>query len=172
MSALLLAVRDSLKTSLSYTEAQCEVGWDGRPHPKAGQVFVAVHPGGIREEYVEGRADVYNLTVTLSMRIGQLPVDRVGKSLVVLATTGLYDRAHAIAACLHRNTTVMSDANTTIGGSANGFCEALRFLSMSIPQQQGPEWWWAEDDANPPVGLSIAIEFGECRRFQTYESQA
>ena len=182
MSALLLAVRSRLRAAttatgggLAYEQTECDVGWDGRPHPSAGQVYVAIAPGGIQTDphmYDEGRADAYEFTTTLSFRIGQLPVDRWGESSIVLATTGLYDRAHAIAALLHMNYTVMNDANTTIGATYNGFCECPRFSGMGAPQQQNPEWWWAEGQLHePPVGLSIEIRFGGAKRYQTIASQ-
>jgi len=181
MAALLIASRDRLRADpgaelpgLGYRNLECEVGWDGKPPPISGDVFLSVHPGVVSETNVEGRATSYQYSVTLSMKLGAFPVDRWGPEAVAKVTTGFYQRADAIAALLHRNLNVFAQANEIIGEDANGFTECQRFLGYGLLQQQGPDWWWAEDQpaGQAPVGLSLEIRFGEIFRYQTYESQS
>lgn len=176
MRALLLAVRDRLRASapggLAYESAQCEVGFDGMPHPRAGQVFVAVHPGSVSNEADTHLAERYTVYVTLTMRAGHLPQDREGSQLMALASTGLYARAEAIRTLLHMNEAVRSDANTTIGVGDNGFTETIRYQSMDSPQLKGPDWFGAEDPSDGPVGLAIQLTFGGAMRYQVIEEQS
>lgn len=183
MRALLLATRARLRATvllggLAYENGQCEIGWDGQPPPMAGQVFVAVHPGAVRSDHDLSLRETVALDLTLSMKTGGLPVDRYGEQSVVLATTGIYARAEAIRALLHMNYTVLNDANAgqsySIGASDNGFVEPLKFLSMTPPQERGPEWFWGESEfsGDAPAGLSITLSFGNAVRVQVIEEQS
>ena len=67
--------------------------------------------------------------------------------------------------------TAMNAANTALGASVNGFVEPLHFAAMSAPMIKGPDWFSAEDSANPPCGLAIELRFQGARRIQTIESQ-
>lgn len=181
MRALLTAVRNRLRAAitdvppgLGYETRQCEVGWDGQPPPMAGQVFVAVHPGSITSQSDQAMDEYYDLTVTLSMRLGQFPVDRWGERSLILSDTGLYARAEAIRALLHMNYPVQDAANAIIGAQDNGFVETIRYLGMGALREQGPDWWWAESEqqTEAPVGLSVEIRLGKARRVQVVEEQS
>lgn len=174
MEALLLAVRDRLRTECDYADAQCDVQPDGRVPPPAGQVYVSVHPAGFRNtaEYDLGLDEAYDVTVTLTMRAGWLPRDRVGTQQTARPSAGLYARAAAIRAALHMAYAVTAAANEAIGDDENGFVEPLRFSSCSAPQEKGPEWFGAEGDATPAAGYAVELRFVGARRVQVIEEQS
>lgn len=172
MQALLLAARDRIRSALSYANSECNVRPDGMPDPACGEVFVAIHPGVCRNDSDLSLDEYVGVNVTLTMRASWLPVDQSGPELAAKASTGLYARAEAIRALLHMNYTVMDDANTTIGGSENGFVEPLKYRSMGTPQAKGPDWFSAEDEYTPPAGWAIEIVFDDARRIQVIEEQS
>jgi hypothetical protein len=172
MPALLLAVRDRLRAALSLGAHECEVQPDGYPHPAAGEVFYAVHPGYVNQDLDTCMDESYEVKVTITAKTGQAPLDRWGTRILTLASTGLYARAEAVRALLHMNETVRASANTTIGAQDNGFTETLRYRGMGPPTPRGPEWFSAEDESVPPAGLSLELTFGGARRVQVIEEQS
>ncbi len=170
MPDLLIAVRDRIRSALSYPNAQCDVQPDGSPEPSSGQVYVAVHPGDTTNEDDLSLDESYELFVTLTMKVGYLPVDQLGQELLLKARTGIYARARAIALAVHMKYEIMDAANASIGDTANGFHHPLVYRRMPKPVIKGPDWFNAEDDPNPPAGLAIEIRFDGARRKQTLES--
>lgn len=170
MPDLLNAVRDRIRSVLSYTNFECDVQPDGAPDPVSGQVYVSVHAGAIRNDDMESMDEYYEVLVTLTMKVGYLPVDAFGPQVITKATTGLYARAAAIRKTCHMDYTAMTAANTALGGSVNGFVEPLSYRGMGRPEVKGPAWFSAEDENDPPAGLALEIRFDGARRKQTLES--
>lgn len=181
--AILKAVRDQLRLpvnggGLGYAAPQCEVQFNGQPPPNCGEVFVAVHPGGWRAEEVEGLAEEFGVAVTVTVRVGKAPLDRMGPNALVGPTgEALTQRLEAIRALLHMDKgayPVLALANATIGSGANGFVEPLRFLDGGTPQECGPDWFSTDWDGGgrlPPVGIAQTLTFGRAKRYQTVENE-
>jgi hypothetical protein len=182
MEALLLATRERLRAGLPLPPRECDVMPDGRPPAYAGEVFVAVHPGGIST--AAGVDDdlaldeVYALVVTLTLRAAWLPRDRQGEFQTALAGAGLYARAERARALLHMSYAVLDLANFgqaySIGSGENGFHHPLVSEGCGPPEEKGPEWFDAVSEGaggDPPAGWALAWRFGGARRRQVIEEQ-
>lgn len=184
IDALLYAVRDGLrKAGLNYDQASCEIMDDGKPPPRCGNFFAAVHDGMMRSDADNQLSEWYSFAVTLTMRL-TVPLDKVGteqlsRNLIRVPLgerQGFYAKTDRLRRFLHMNWNVVvitgqtpNSANDNLAawtsGSVYGFCEPMRFTSMEAPKLVGGEWFGAEPDA-ADVGLKAQLSFERCRRFQ------
>jgi hypothetical protein len=121
---------------------------------------------GMRKQVLES-ANAF--AVTLTLRSAHIPPDRLGDELITKATSGLWALADNIIDALHQDYTSMNSANTTIGGSANGFLEPQTWLNSIYLGARGPDWFWSNDEQppnQPPMGLAIEIQFGDAQRIR------
>lgn len=179
--ALLLAVRDVLRqaapSGLALANAECEVMFDGQPPPACGERFVAVHPGRWSGEDIEGLSEVYDVSLTFTIRAAKVPRDRLGINLLVGPTgKSLDELLEAARALLHLDSwadQVITKANTTIGVNANGFVEPPRFRDGGQPEPKGPEWFCAESGhgGDTPMAIVQTITLGGAKRVQRIESE-
>jgi hypothetical protein len=176
MEALLDAVEARIRAALGYTSGQCAVQPDGAPEAWSGQIYLAVHPGEVRDNGSQGlRLDeLYSVSVTITMKSAFMPKDRLGDKLVKRQYTGIYARAHAIRALIHMNQTVRTDANTLIGADENGFLTPLEFLSIGMLTARGPEWLSSDMKAPPHAvaAWSLEVRFGNANRVQKIEEMS
>lgn len=184
IDALLYAVRDGIiAAKVGYGHAECEIMDDGRPPPRAGKVFAAIHDGAARCDTDNNLDERYEFTITLTMRV-TVPIDRAGDQLIarnavrdLARRQGFYARADQLRDLVHmnwgwvvlRNQTPPS-ANDNIAtwvetGTVYGFCEPMRYRGMEFPKVVGGEWFGAEPTAED-VGVKSALTFGRCRRLQ------
>ena len=78
IDALLYSVRDGIRAAgLNYDQASCEIMDDGRPPPRCGKFFAAIHDGASRSVGDNQLDERYSFSVTLTMRV-TVPLDRVG----------------------------------------------------------------------------------------------
>lgn len=184
IDALLYAVRDSIRAGgLNYDTATCEIMDDGRPPPRAGNFFAAVHDGMMRSDADNQLNEWYDFAVTLTMRV-TVPLDRVGDQQIARNVArvplgerqGFYAKADRLRRLLHMNWNIVVVTNRTPNsandnlaawstGTVYGFCEPMRFLSMEAPKLVGGEWFSAEPDAEE-VGMKATLSFGRARRLQ------
>jgi len=168
-AALETAVRNAIRTSLEYPDAQCQRTHAGMPHPRAGNVFVSVWYDGQRDSEMRTCLnEVFGVYVTVTVRAVQ-PFDRW-----VIHRDDLEARLNAIKALLHadsynfaisRAAAVLAEFDGT--GQAVGFREALWFRGFDAVQEVGPDWFSASiDGPNVPVGLAQRARFGGARRVQ------
>ena len=186
IDALLYAVRDGIRAAgFSYGKAECEIMDDGRPPPRAGNVFVAVHGGRSRP----GQANDNNLfelldfSVTLTMRV-IVPLDRVGDQqiarnleLVPLGQRqGFNAKVDQLRGFLHMNwrVTVLqgqtpNSANDNLAawatGTVYGFVEPARYQGEEPPTLVGGDWMGAEPDA-ADFAIKSELRFSGAKRFQ------
>ena len=156
---------------------------DGRPPPRCGNFFAAVHDGMTRSDADNQLNELYDFTVTLTMRV-TVPLDRVGDQQMARNLTrvtlgerqGFYAKCDRLRRLLHMNWGIVvltgqtpNSANDNLAawnsGTIYGFNEPMRFLSMEAPKLVGGEWFGAAPDAKD-VGMASALRFGRCRRFQ------
>ena len=76
MDAILFTVRDGIRTDLGYDARTCEIMDSGQPPPRCGDVFLAVHPAGSRNDMIGALNEYLAFSVTLTMRV-VVPLDRV-----------------------------------------------------------------------------------------------
>jgi hypothetical protein len=168
LRALLAATRDTLRAALELDETGCEVCPDGRPHPAAGEWFVAVHPGGLTNQSTLALDERADLLVTVTRRVSDAPHDRIGEN-AVLDADGVLAKAEAARASVHMNYALMDAANAAIDGfgtTANGYVEPLAFQSLRYLGEKGPEWFFAEGGEEAACGLAVELAFGRARRVQ------
>lgn len=174
--ALLLAVRDRLKTVMNLGILECEVMPDGQPPAASGDLFIAVHEGEWRNEPIEGMKELYGVEITVTRRAAKIAKDRLGPSLMVGPTGESMDETmRQVINIVNMNDAINDAANAIINvaGPANGFVETLRFSGADKTREVGPEWFDAAGKPSKvPVGLARTLHFGECRRYQTYESES
>lgn len=184
IDALLYSVRDSIRAGgLNYDVATCEIMDDGRPPPRAGNFFAAVHDGMMTSDADNQLMEWYSFSVTLTVRV-TVPLDRVGDQQIarniarvpLSERQGFYAKTDRLRALLHMNWRVAvltgqnpNSANDNLSawstGVVYGFCEPMRFLSMEAPRLVGGEWFGAEPDATD-IGIKSTLQFGRCRRMQ------
>lgn len=170
--AYLLATRNAIRTEFGLDEFHCDVTPDGKAAPISGQWYYAVHPGEMTNSAKNCLDERVGLRVTITIRTGVAPVDRVGQNAVT-PSTGILARAKRLRALLHMNYAVMEAANALISGegvTVSGFSEPMRFLSATYLGPKGPSWFFA-DGQDEYTGLAVELRFGDARRVQYIESQ-
>ncbi len=184
LDALLYAIRDGIRAAgMNYGKAECEIQDDGRPPPRAGNVFVAIHGGKTRPGSANDNNlyELYDFAVTLTMRV-VIPLDRVGDQLIArnLPLKNINDVSQAqrqgfnakleqLRAYLHMNwrRTVLTgqtpnSANDNLvawaTGTVYGFVEPMRYRGAEIPSLRGGEWLGAEPETTRYKGQEIASD--------------
>lgn len=176
LEALCQAVKNHLQAQLELSDAECDLVAEGQPVPMAGQEFLGIHDGGWDGQSLDYDLDeLCRVQVTLTRRIGEYPLDRLGADLIWKATSGLGPRLRRIITLLHKNYAVMNAANALIdaeaGTAQNGFVTPLWFLGASGPQFRGPEWFYGTlrevgKDVFGMYGISRTLTFGKAQRVQ------
>lgn len=186
IDALLYAVRDGIRAAgMNYDQASCEITDDGRPPPRAGNVFVAVHSGRSSSAGANSRNldEHLGFSVTLTMRV-TVPLDRVGEqqiarniSLVPRAQQqGFNAKVDQLRSYLHMNwkITVLtgqsppSANDNTVAwsfGTVYGFSEPARWQGEEIAKLVGGEWFGADPESED-IGITVEMKFDKARRFQ------
>lgn len=176
--AYLEAVRDAIQAAFGIDGDRCEVTPDGKAHPNAGEWYYAVHPGSLTNAAQNYRDDRVGLYITVTMRTGFAPQDRVGQN-VILGKNGLIRRCKAVAALVHMQYDPMYQANELLTAAAvadgqpgaSPFAEPLVLESMTYLGVKGPDWFFAEGQNDAITGLAVQMSFGRARRVQYDESQ-
>lgn len=156
---------------LGYQEAECDITPHGRPHPRAGKLFLGWFAGPRSQGSDTHDHREYQATAVLSLRINE-PLDRVSNALFHQVTSGMMDRVDAVIAMMQNyQWQIMAEANAIIDNAAggtgvvNGFLEPLRYRSDDgEPQEQSGEWYSA--DPQKYSAATVAIQFGGAKRLQ------
>lgn len=186
IDALLYAVRDAVRGArIGYGIAECEIMDDGRPPPRCGNFFVAVHGGRSRGTQANDNNlyELYDFTVTLTMRV-TVPLDRVGDQQMARNIAlvphgqrqGFDHKVEQLRSLLHMNwkMTVLqgqtpASANDNLSawatGTVYGFVEPARYVGAEVPRLVGGEWFAAEPDS-ADVGMIAELPFSGAKRFQ------
>lgn len=186
IDALLYAVRDGIRAAgFNYDAATCEIMDDGRPPPRAGNYFAAVHGG----KNTPGPANsrnldlLYGFSVTLTMRV-TIPLDRVGDQLIARNVAlvpqgqrqGFDHKMDQLRNFLHSNWKMVvlqnqtpNSANDNLAawatGTVYGFVEPARYQGEELPVLVGAEWMGAEPESED-FALKATMEFAGARRMQ------
>ncbi len=178
---------------MNYDHASCEITEDGRPPPRCGNVFAAVHGGVSSGENISSRStggtnirnldEAFRFSVTLTMRV-TVPLDRVGDqqiarnlALVPLAQRqGFNAKVEQLRAFLHMNwaITVLTgqtppSANDNLAawatGTVYGFVEPARYEPGETVKLVGGEHFGADPEADD-IGITTELRFYGARRLQ------
>lgn len=177
LAAIALATRDTLQTTFGTDAESCEVGFDGKPKPSCGELYLAVHSPSWQG--ISGDYDLHEeaqLAVTLTMRIGFAPKDRYGIAVWLEATDGMDRRCRQVITALHHNQAVRIAANAYLadwGREGSGLIiTPLQFLQAQPVTVRDYTWFDAVMPANPSEhklaesGVSQTLFFGKCQRCQ------
>ena len=155
------------------TASSVDVMFDGQPPPGCGEAFVAVHEGDWSNQatYDEGREDFIGVEITVTRRTAFAPQDRAVIALCD-AADALDQICDQVVAIVHGNYGIMNNANTTLGGSVNGFVRPLFFRNAGKSAPKGPDWFSASAEGHRvEVGVARTLSFGGAQRVQHIESQ-
>lgn len=187
IDALLYAVRDGIRAAgMGYGKAECEITDDGRPPPRAGNVFVAVHGGYSQagDANDNNLYEIFGFSVTLTMRV-VISIDRVGDQMIArnvaldLARKQGFDaKVDQLRLYLHMNWSITvltgqtpNSANDNIAawgtGTIYGFCEPARYQGPEIPTLVGAEWMGAEPESED-FAVKSELRFFGAKRFQPH----
>lgn len=193
IDALLYAVRDAIRSAgFNYSYADCEITEDeGHPPPRCGNVFISVHRGKSHEwtGYNDNnQASLYDFSVTVTMRLVRVSLDRVGDQLIArnirrvpeANREGLHAKCDQISRFLHMNWKVVvltnqspASANDNLSawstGTVYGFCEPARYEGPAGDVQiVGDEWFGTEPsgEGDTDFGVKKELRFTGAKRFQ------
>lgn len=180
---MLYAVRDGIRAaSMNYGIAECEIMDDGKPPPRCGNWFVAIHEGQDRSTSDNQFQEYLAFLVTLTMRV-TVPLDRVGDQQLsrnlardIARKQGFYAKRDQIAKYLHMNwarvvltgqtpPSANDNLSAWLSGTVYGFNEPMRYRGSNIAKLVGGEWF-ASDPESEDMGIVSELRFDGARRFQ------
>ena len=147
---------------------------DGHPPPRCGDIFVSIYELASRSTNDNCLMEYFSFGVTLTMRVTNTSLDRVGDSLLarkLAKKVGFNSRAEQLRAFLHMAWGIIGDANTLIndltlsGNIVYGFAEPARYRGMEAPVLVGGEWFSAVPEAMD-MGIKAEMRFEDARRLQ------
>jgi hypothetical protein len=177
---------------MNYGKAECEIMDDGKPPPRAGNVFAAVHGGRSHPGQANDNNlfELFDLSVTLTMRV-TVPLDRLGDQLIARNVAlvpfaqrqGFNAKIEQLRGFLHMNwgITVLQgqtppSANDNLAAwvtgtaAVYGFCEPARYQGAEVPALVGADWLGAEPDSED-FALKSELRFVNAKRFQPVLAQ-
>ena len=187
IDALLFAVRDSVRAAgFSYDQASCGIteDSDGRPPPRCGNFFVAIHSGTEKNDSVRNLDSRYGFSVTLTARV-TIPLDRLGDQMIARnielvplgQRQGFNHKVEQLRGFLNMNwrITVLTgqspnSANDNLSawatGTVYGFIEPAMYRGPDGPPRLvGGEWFGADPEAED-MGIVQRLRFDRARRMQ------
>jgi hypothetical protein len=177
--ALQIALRDViLAGQIGFGREQCEVMPEGKPTPRCGELFLAIHDGGRTNSKQNSLDEIYDVIATFTMRTKKIPYDKLGTHMLC-SEGGFHDKVDEIKTFVHMNyLTIMNAANTIITDYATtkgwvsvyGFSEPLMYLGDDPTRFVGADWFHADPDSME-AGLVQDLRFGRARRLQKIELQ-
>ncbi len=179
-------MRDGIRAAgMKYDVATCEIMDDGKPPPRVGNYFAAVHGGKSHSGPANQRNldELFDFSVTLTMRV-TVPPDRLGDQQIARNVTlvpqaqrhGFNAKLEQLRGYLHSNWTITvlqsqtpNSANDNIiawcTGTVYGFVEPARSNGVETPVLVGAEWMGAEPESED-FAIKSELRFTGARRFQ------
>lgn len=173
LTALLVAVRDTLREKIPLAVEECGIQPDGQPPPSAGRRYVAIHPTLWSPEITQGNSNVldetFSLACTLTFRIPARPRDQQMEAFFLEALDGMDTLARNIVSLLHASYDILDSANLRL--NTQNFIEPLWFAGADAsPRGVDATWFWS-DNPNPRdqqlCGYALEIRFQGARRVQS-----
>lgn len=176
-SALMRATKAILQSSLSLNDTKCDMMSEGMPPANCGQEFIAIHEGEWRADEADfdyGLTEYFGVKVTITHKIGHVPIEKVSSREIYAASSSLESRARQIIAIIHMEyEDLMNEANALIPNDEMGFCEPLRYLGADGPPRLvGSSWFSAAmtQGGREDVGVIRTLNFGRAKRVQDISS--
>jgi len=168
LEALTHAVAEYLQKHAGFNTGEVGVHGRGRPPASAGMVYAAVHAGDWMSGGPGHNLDLkVAVSVTLSVKLGQIPLDRWQYSGSYSADDGLEIISLLVLKCLHQRYDVITLANTKLSNGVSPFMEPLSFVRSGEPQEREAQWWSGSvTQSKGPLGLSRTLQFSGARIIQ------
>lgn len=176
-SALLLSVRDVIRTYCAYESGLCEVcPSPGKPHPRAGKWFVAVCSSPRSWVHNTSIAITMGCKVVITHQCSEAESDRSG--LFSLNNDGgLYDRMGQIAnELMNYRYELIQAANVYMAANYTGSAGHTGFFEPLIPQSEsaeipcGADWFGG---GNPGVyGYRMELTLGGAKLLQALGAES
>lgn len=159
---------------------------DGKPPPRAGNWFVAIHGGIARPGDANDRNlyELYDFSVTLTGRV-TVPLDRVGDQLIarnialvpLAQRQGFNAKVEQLRALLHMNWAMVvlqgqtpPSANDNLAawttGIVYGFCEPARYQGPAGQVRLVGAEWLQTDPDDDVFAVTQEMRFANAKRFQ------
>ncbi len=178
LSALLLAVRNQLRTECGFTDVECDAHDDPQPHPTAGKRFIAVYPGechgGPHSDL--GIQEYLGINVGITLRFSGTPQDFISNEIYLKSLRGMEALSRKVVLAVHRNYDVMNGANTIIAevldeevADIEGFITPLDWVwTTPVPEVKLGDWFWSdnENEIARKHGLFLNVSFANAHRPQ------
>ncbi len=188
LSAMLVAVRNELRTACNFSNAECDVQNDPMPYPTAGRRTIAVYPGDCRggPHSDQGIHEWIGVNVGITFRMSGTPMDAITSELYLKALTGIEAISRKIMVAVHRNYTIMAAANTIIATASDiaadpdhdppieafttdKFIAPLEWrFTTPVPEVKTGDWFSTDnpDAINRKHGLFVNVQFADAHRPQ------
>lgn len=180
LAALLVGVRDELRSVLGIQAIQIGIQEDGQPPPGMGaSLYISVHPlrwkPTTSREIIQGLDESYAIGVTITKRISYVPEDRKNEEVFLKSLVGFEKLSRRIMVAVHQNWDVIERANNYIISQKTDDLEIdpvmewLRWEStQEVPTPRDGTWLWeTREEFIPRVASeTVTIVFSEARRVQ------
>jgi len=171
-TAMLEAVRDTIRSSLSLADHECQIEYDDLAPAIVGDLYVVVLPGGLSDGPAHRGGHVIDemmdVDVTVVKRATAKPRD-MHREVYLRNLTSLNDWIQKIRDAIDFSYTVNDAANAIIlrdAASSEGFVEPLKYAGMDRrPQLVRGEYFAATNE--PAAGLKRTVFFRGARRLQS-----
>ena len=170
ISALLKAVRNTLRAEMDLEDATCRIMPGPKPPPSCGQRFFSVYAA----DWVAGDYDLnlgldesYGIAVALTFRAGFAPYDDHGEELYIQNLESMENMIRNMIVLLDKSIDIMTQANNFITGTYK-IIEPLRFESVdAYPRYVDESWFLAQTtQSDPYCGLVQQLNLSGARRKQ------
>jgi hypothetical protein len=165
-------VRDLLRDTLVDTDVTDRsrnilVMPDGQPSAISGDMFIAVHSGGIMsggELFGSAYRESYVVLCTVTTRTRNSPEDRDGDEIFLAASKSLSKVARKVSSIVSNSVLLLESVRTAVvdEDASAGVVEPLFFSSTSSPTPRYKDWFYSvdsRDDDRQPSGYSLEVAF-------------
>lgn len=172
-TAMLVAVRDRLRTELSLTNDECEIEYDELAHASVGKRYVIVIPGGLRPGELHdpnsGTMDeIVSVSVMVILRNRDVPRDRM-RQMFVSTNAALNRQIARVREAIDCKVDLLAEADEWLvtAQTGQGFCEMLRWVGQDDkPRGVNPEIF--SGDGTQAAGMARVIRFSGARRLRQH----
>jgi hypothetical protein len=170
MSALLQAVRNTIRSEMDIENGMCRIMPGPKPPPSCGQQFHSV----FGSEWTAGDFDLnlgidesFGISIATTFRAGFAPYDDHGEELYIKTLQSIESRTRTLITLIDKSIEIMVQANNLIEAGDYKIIEPLRFQSVDpTPTYVDASWFGAATTDDPFSGLVQQVNFTGARRKQ------
>lgn len=170
------AIRSHLRAALALTDLECDVEESGQPPATCGQRYIAIRvtPIFARDQPENAFAELYQCTITVTVRAQDIPADAHGTEVIHSAVNALFKLCRQIAIEIHTNRyAIMALMNELLEEGSQPFIEPLDWVGNNPDPDPVDPGWFGSDTQDPsfternPAGYKMDLNFGGLYRIQS-----